>query len=325
MLLSSRVCASLSAWITFLLRSVWSRAHRTLVELLMASMLNPEGWVTRAIGAITRGAHWTTYYQLIERAHVDGGELAAATLRLILQVCPQELPTVIIDDTWVPRGSQQAAGVKVRFDHSHKNNRPTYLNCQCWVTLALVVRVKLGAALVVPLRSMLVTETGQRGKLFIAKTLLQSLRPQLEQVRLLIDSWYMRCSLIAPLLAEDVRIIGQVRRDTALFAPPEPEPTRRGRKRKYGQRLTATVVQALPVQEVTLPLYGKEQTVRLRSCIALARFLKGHPVRVVWCEMLQANGEWSTPRLILATETYLSAVQVVRPLSAGASNRCFTT
>ena len=50
---------------------------------------------------------------------------------------------------------------------------------------------------------------------------------------------------------------------------------------------------------------------RVRSTIAVARFLKGLPVRVVWCEMLQSDNTWSRPRLILATETDLSAQSVV--------------
>jgi hypothetical protein len=149
------------------------------------------------------------------------------------------------------------------------------------MTLALVVRVTLGAAWVVPIRSLLTTETGQRGKLFLAKTLLLSVRGQLVQARVLIDSWYMRRSLLLPLLTGELRIIGQVRHDTALFLPPTPSVRRRGCKRKYGQRLTPHLVQHLPCEETTLPLCGKDQTIRVRSAIAVDRFLKGHPVRAV--------------------------------------------
>ena len=44
----------------------------------------------------------------------------------------------------------------------------------------------------------------------------------------------------------------------------------------------------------------------------MARFLKGIPVRAVWCEMRQPDHTWSRPRLILATETDLSAQAVVQ-------------
>jgi hypothetical protein len=141
--------------------------------------------------------------------------------------------------------------------------------------------------------------------------LIDAVRGHVKDVRLLIDAWFMRRSLILPLLEQRVRIIGQVRRDTALYFPPQPEPPRRGRKRKYGLRIDATVLAALPAKKMELTLYGKAQPVRIRSAIAMARFLKGLPVRVVWCEMRQADNTWSRPRLILATETALSAQAVI--------------
>ncbi len=309
--LTASVCVLLSRWISFLLVAVPSRSRRTFVELLIGCMLNPEGWVTRAIGAICREAHWTTYYKLIERAQVSVADLSIRLLQLVQWVFPAELVNLIIDDTLVPRCAKTGPGISIKHDHSHKANRPTFLNSQCWVTLALVVRVRLGSALTVPIRSWLVEESGQRGKLWVARQLLDSVRGQVKDARLLIDAWFMRRSLILPLLEQRVRIIGQVRRDTALYFPPQPEPPRRGRKRKYGQRIDATVLAALPVTELELTLYGHAQPVRIRSAIAVARFLKGLQVRVVWCEMRQADNTWSRPRLILATETELSAQAVV--------------
>ncbi len=311
MSLAANVCLLLSEWVSFLLVAVPPRSRRTFVELLIGCMLNPEGWVTRAIGAIRREAHWTTYYKLIERAQVPVTELSLRLLQLVLTVCPTELVTLILDDTLVPRGAKSGPGISIKHDHSHKANRPTFLNSQCWVTLALVVRVRLGSALTVPIRSWLLEESGQRGKLWVARQLMDSIRGHVKGVRLLIDAWFMRSTLILPLLEQQVRIIGQVRRDTALFLPPEPEPKRRGRKRKYGRRIDPAVLEALPVQEMELMLYGKVPRVRVRSVIAVARFLKGLPVRAVWCEMFLPDHTWSRPRLILATETDLSAQQVV--------------
>jgi DDE superfamily endonuclease len=309
--LAASVCALRSQWVSFLLVAVPPRSRRTFAELLIGSMLNPEGWVTRAIGAISREAHWTTYYKLIERAQVPVGDLSVRLLQLVQRVFPSELVNLIIDDTLVPRCAKTGPGISIKHDHSHKANRPTFLNSQCWVTLALVVRVRLSSALTVPLRSWLVEESGQRGKLWVARQLIDSIRGHVKDARLLIDAWFMRRSLILPLLEQRVRIIGQVRRDTALYCPPQPEPPRRGRKRKYGLRIDATVLAALPATVLELTLYGKVQPVRVRSAIALARFLKGLAVRVVWCEMRQSDNTWSRPRLILATETELSAQEVV--------------
>ncbi|MDP2322642.1 MAG: transposase [Gammaproteobacteria bacterium] len=311
MSLTASVCLLLSEWISFLLVAVPSRSRRTFVELLIGCLLNPEGWVTRAIGAICREAHWTTYYKLIERAHVSVAELSIRLLQLVQSVFPADVANLIIDDTLVPRTAKTGPGISIKHDHARKANRPTFMNSQCWVTLALVVRVRLGSALTVPIRSWLVEESGQRGKLWVARQLIDSIRGHVKEARLLIDAWFMRKSLILPMLEQRVRIIGQVRRDTVLCLPPEPEPKRRGPKRKYGQRVDAALREMLPTQEMELWLYGKLQRVRIRSVIAVARFLKGLPVRAVWCEMQQDDGMWSRPRLILATETALTAREVV--------------
>jgi hypothetical protein len=90
MSLSASVCVLLSEWISFLLVVVPPRSRRTFVELLIGCMLNPEGWVTRAIGAICREAHWTTYYKLIERAQVPVADLSIHLLRLVQWVSPAE-------------------------------------------------------------------------------------------------------------------------------------------------------------------------------------------------------------------------------------------
>ena len=123
----------------------------------------------------------------------------------------------------------------------------------------------------------------------------------------------MRARLVLPLLQRNVQVIGQARYDTALFLPPvAPSRPRRGRPRKYGQRVTPAMIAALPTTTQSLFLYGKQQTVRLRTLVLLARFLKATPVRAVWCEFFDPEkNTWSKPRLLLATETALSAETIV--------------
>ena len=94
--------------------------------------------------------------------------LTARLLKLALQVFPQQIATLIIDYTLVPRGAANAPGVAVRHDHANKCNRPRLLQCQCWVSLAMVVESHCGSALTVPLRSWLVDSLHNCGKLQIA-------------------------------------------------------------------------------------------------------------------------------------------------------------
>ena len=68
----------------------------------------------------------------------------------------------------------------------------------------------------------------------------------------------------------------------------------------------------MPVCELSLTLYGKPQKLRVRSALALARFLRATPVRAVWCEFYdETKHTWSKPRLLLATEAELSAAAIV--------------
>jgi DDE superfamily endonuclease len=312
-MLASQVRAALSDAISFLLTAIPPRSRRTFAELLCACLVSPTGWMTQAISAITRECHWTTYYKLIERANWNLSTVSTRLVQLLLQVCPQRVVTLIIDDTLVPRTSTRAPGVAIRHDHAQRANRPRFLNAQCWVTLAMVLRSHHGSATTVPLRSLLVDAAGQCNKLAIALRLIRGVRGQLSRVRVLFDSWYMRRRLLLPLIQRHVQFLGQVRRDTALFLPPSPKGKPRGRPRKYGARLTPQVIAALPCSERTLWMYGKEQRVRLCTIVVRARFLRGHTVRAVWCEFFDARtGHWSTPRLLLASEIQLSAESVVR-------------
>ncbi|MDO8788264.1 MAG: transposase [Sulfuritalea sp.] len=153
-------------------------------------------------------AHWTTCYKLIERAHVSVADLSIRLPQLVQWVFPAELVNLIVDETLVPRTAKTGPGIGVKHDRERKANRPTFLNSQCWVTLPLVVRVRLGSALTVPIRSWLVEESGQRGKLWMARQLIDLVRGQDKDARLLIDAWFIRKSPILPLLDQRVRIIG---------------------------------------------------------------------------------------------------------------------
>ncbi|MCQ1551221.1 MAG: transposase [Candidatus Accumulibacter phosphatis] len=184
------------------------RSRRTFVELLIGCMLDPEGWVTRALGAIRREAHWTTFYKLVEQANVSVTELSLCLLQPVLRVCPAELITLILNDRRVPRCAKFGPGISVKHDHSHQAHPLRFLNSPSWVTLAMDFCIRLGSALTVPIRSWLVEESGQRGKLWVARQLMDSIQGNAKGVRWLIDAWFMRRSLILPLLEQHVRIIG---------------------------------------------------------------------------------------------------------------------
>ena len=196
----------------------------------------------------------------------------------------------------------------MRFDHAHKNNRPPYMLAQNWVSLG----ASLDTGRVVPLLSRLVPGLGNRNKVTLARALARAVAPTaICAVRLLCDSWFMRARLVLPLLKRKIDVIGQALRGTALFLPPPLRaPHQRGRPLLYGELLRK---EGHPWSKMTLPLYGKpDQKVRYCTAVCLARFLKGTWVRAVWCEFVnKETGACSTARLLLSTDTTLSAQEVL--------------
>jgi hypothetical protein len=219
----------------------------------------------------------------------------------------------ILDDTLAPRSSARAPGAAVRFDHAAKTNRPTFLLCQSFVTLSGVVpcRDRPRAA---PIVTGLCRSVGHAGKLAIAKGLLRAVGHRLGPLYLLLDAWYMRGSLIRIALRLGHDVIGQVRRDTALFGLPAPRvPGTRGRRRLYGEKSSADAIAGLPVSIHHIAGYGG-RAARLRHLVCRPRFLRGVIVRAVWCE-LEKRGGWAKQRLLLSTDPALSAPAIVEAYS----------
>src|SRR3954470_16324205 len=123
------------------------------------------------------------------------------------------------DDTLIPRVSEAAPGAAIQYDHARKPNRPDYILTV--VSLSAVIGNSSGAWSV-PLMSNLAVRTGNHGKLETMRALEEKVSGTLGAITLLLDAWYMKRYLIVDVLTRDAIVIGQVRRDTALYEPPPP-------------------------------------------------------------------------------------------------------
>lgn len=297
--------------ITFLAQALPKRSVPTFLELLFGSMLTQTGFVTDAILAVNTVRHWNSYYKWLHFGKWSWVALGRQTVRLALQMFPRRRWFLMIDDTIVFRSSKKAPGSAIHHQHGCKTNRPTYVRGQCWVTLALTLS-KGFRSLGVPILSRLARQGGNSGKLVAAKTLLRVIAPLFKgfQTVLLMDSWYMRCSLILYALEHGMQVIGQVRRDTAFFQLPE-RTGKRGRPRKYGDRVSTTWIDSLPEVRMECSIYGKTQMVYYRDAVVLARFLNGRAVRIVWSQLETEDGSRTKPSVILSTDTGLSAARII--------------
>jgi hypothetical protein len=304
------VPATLSRWVREIVGAIPGPARSTVAELILGALLGGGGHVTQAVLALTPRLGWQAYHWMIEHGRFRLLGLVAALCGIVRRETCGPRRFAIIDDTLAPRCSAKAPGVAVRFDHARKPNRPAFLLCQAFVTLAAVVPCR-DRPRAVPIVTGLCRGAGHAGKIALAKALLRAVGDRLGPLCLLLDAWYMRGSLIRAALRRGHAVIGQVRRDTALFRVPPPRaPGTRGRPRVYGEKIDAEAAARLPASCHRIAGYGGRMA-RLRHALCRPRFLRGVIVRAVWCELEKRDGGWAKQRLLLSTDTALSASAIV--------------
>jgi len=310
----SRIPRELCYWITFLTEALPLRSVGTFLELLIGAMLTSSGFVTDAYLMLDMSRHWSSYYKWLEKGRWSWLALARQFTRLVLQVVKEDVIHLAIDDTLTLRASKQAPASKLHHQHGNKPNLSQYVQGQCWVSLAWVVKYTDQRHVALPLLTRLIPSVSNTGKLIAANTLIRAIYRLFEgkTVRVLVDSWYMRRVFIEAMLQRQFNVIGQVRIDTRLYdVPVKKRKKPRGRPRKYGEKYTPKRIAHLKRTVVTLGLYGKQQVVRYRSKLLKARFLDGRLVRVVWCEFKSQQGEYKKACLLLSTDTTLSPEQII--------------
>ena len=302
----------LTALIGHLAAAVPARTRTTFTELLVGAATTRGGHVTDAILAAGLTRSWTTYYWFIEYGRWAWLAVWQALPAVLTALFAPAVWYVVIDDTVVERISARAPGSLIHHNHTAKPNRPRFLRGQGWLCLAAVVERdwKVGA---VPLMLRLVRRGANRGKLRSARFLLRLLGNRLGQVRVLLDAWFMRGWLILATVADGHTVIGRVRRDLALYSVPRPARCRRGRPRKYGERVTRSRIEALPLQRSAQILYGNLEVVRFRTALVAARFLKGRVVRAVWVQLERPDrrDKPTEERLLICTDPGLPATEII--------------
>ncbi|MDR2529345.1 MAG: transposase, partial [Synergistaceae bacterium] len=206
---------------------------------MFGALISSSGHVTDALLAVFFTKQWHSYYKALECGTFHCRDIVNRWFLLCLQVFIPDTIVIALDDTQVLRSSKKAPGVDTHFDHAPKANQKNFVSSQLFVSLFFIVSSKVKSA-ALPIWLQLMSKDGNRSKLRTAKILVLWLLRFLshsKKLLLLIDSWYMKASLITPLLKQGIHIIGQIRKDSVLFLPPV-RSMKRGRPRKYGVKLS---------------------------------------------------------------------------------------
>ena len=310
------ILRELAFYTTFLARALSPTAVPTFCELLFGCMLSGDGFVTQALLSIDYQCVWSSYHHWISHGKWRWKHLACRLIRLVCSKAPTDEPiTLALDDWVIERYSDKAPACRTHHQHSKKRNRPTYIWGQCWVSLAVIFeRAADEMFTAIPIISFPAPASGNTSKLKIAVAMLKVVREEVKDrvLRLVADCWFMNATLIEPTLAMGIEVIGQIPRNRALYARPvELLKKKRGRPRKYGTKMTADEVEKLSEHKAVVWLYGKHRTIRYRTMICRAKFLKGREVRVVWSRFENDKG-LTESRIFISTNTEHEGLDVLR-------------
>lgn len=187
----------------------------------------------------------TSFYYFLSYANFSCDALLTTTVKIALSLILNEMKPyttifLITDDTLQAKFGKEFACYFKLFDHTNKNGTP-YLDGHCFVSLAINIPIfsgKRARYLSIPIGYRLYDK--QLSKLEMAASLIHTVMPLLEgyQVVLLCDSWYPKGKVIDAVKAyTNLDLICAVCSDTVLYDLSPARTGKRGRPRKYGDKL----------------------------------------------------------------------------------------
>src|SRR3954466_8628475 len=139
----------------------------TLLELIVGALLASD--VTQAILVLTPRLGWQAYHWMLERFRLLG--LISALCRIVRREIGERRCFAMIDGSLdnAEGGRRWRRAPRPRRPVSASTTRPTFLLCQCFVTLVVPCRDRS-----VPLVTGLCRSSGNAGKIAMAKGLLRA-------------------------------------------------------------------------------------------------------------------------------------------------------
>lgn len=283
------------------------------VSLIVGVIVRP-GHVTDALIGSETESSWSEAYKWLLYGKWSYLNLSRKMADMVSTLKPEKL-YLAVDDTVIYRGSKKAPCSKIHHEYGNKSNRPTYVRGQNLVFMIASIKVPLVGNIALPLLSRLTPASGNSDKLKAVKVIWRVLGESFKSIPtyVLMDSWFMRRTLIEEFNKDSAHVIGQVRRDTALFKQPElKSKPKRGRLRKYGVKVPISDIEKQSFTVKEIKLYNRDYKVHYQSDILMARFLGGKLVRAVWTKLEDIEtGSTTKMRLMLSTDCDLTPVVII--------------
>ena len=292
--------------------SISSNVFRCINTLFGLNVNRRRFYTFMASNKLPWGKLWPTLWSMIPNPLSDGRLLVA------------------LDDFINPKTGRKIFGCSHIFDHAAKANQSKYPWAQNVVLVGLLKRIK-GRWACLPLANRFylpkktIEAKSDNSKISGKEPLFQSKLDQAVEMLLQLsihfvgvdiivvcDSWFGNNGLFKPLrkhLGNSVHLLSRLRSNTVLYTlPPNRKSKKRGRPRKYGDRLgSCAEMAAIFISHASIYnvfLYGKYREVKAFSKTVMLKTLKCQ-VRVVW---VFRKTQWVA---LFSTDMNLSVEQII--------------
>jgi DDE superfamily endonuclease len=259
------------------------------------------------------------YKSLLNLCHTHGVNLQQLTelwTKLVLKLLPGAVIVngrlvALGDGTNAPRSGRKMPAVKRIHQQSQSNTKPEWIMGHSLQAVSLLVRAA-ATYMAVPLaarihQGVVLCNADQRTLLDRMLSLVWSVGLT-QTFYFVADAYYASGKIIKGLLAQGSHLVSRMRSSSVAYELPVAKVRKRGRPRKYGNRIVLTSLADNPrdMQEAVSPIYGEERgkhkvTIRYRVCDllwkpagGLVRFVAvSHPIRgiiILMCTDLCLGG-----------------------------------
>jgi len=309
-------------------QSVFTKPSFTYFEAIMAGILlgRPKKTVTAAIKLAGLEKKFSNVNRLVSQYRWDARSLGLAVLRLLLTALKltTDSITVALDSTFLAKFGSKIFGCGYHFNHGRKHNLPLYIWGHNWLILGLLYFSTLFnkwlcfpflAQLFVP-EKYLPKNQEYCSSIKIAAEMILYVKENIKQKLIVVaDGYFAKKLLLQTCIHNGITLISRLQSNAALYLLPVAEPQKkRGRPRKYGQRLASLTKLAKSksgFENLELKLYGRKRKLRVKRIDALWK-----PAGQVIQVLMVFYENQKKPAFFFSTDLGLSVADILTRVAA---------
>lgn len=268
-------------------RSVFTKPSLRYFEAIIAGILlgRPKKTVTAAVKLAGLEKKFSNVNRFVSRYRWDATALGLAVLQLLLKalkLTTGDSITMALDSTFLAKFGSKIFGCGYHFNYARKHNLPSYIWGHDWLVLGLLyfstffdkwLCFPFLAQLFVPAKY-LPKNQDYRSSIEIASEMILNVKEHIKQKLILVaDGYFAKKTLLQTCIQNNITLISRLQSNAALYLLPVKNPQRkRGRPRKYGQRLAPLKELAKNnngFENLEIKLYGKKRKLRVKRIDAL--------------------------------------------------------